>query len=270
MRRVLLSLVPLVPLVLVAAACGDDQSSEVPATDAPDPAGSPVAMLDGRTFLSTRVAGHELIDGTVIRLSFDDGSLSANTGCNQLFGDYRLDGDVLAAEALGQTLIACEDALMEQDTWLTGLLTGSPTVALDADELVLTSADGATVVTMLDRVVADPDRPLEGTRWVVESTISADAVSSIPSGATASITITEGTVAIESGCNTGSGSVTVGEDTLTFGPIATTARECENDLMDLEAAVFAALDGETTYEIEADVLTFRSGENGLVLRADES
>ncbi|TVR26401.1 MAG: META domain-containing protein [Ilumatobacter sp.] len=149
-------------------------------------------------------------------------------------------------------MMACEDALMDQDTWLAGLLTGSPAVALDADELVLTSADGVTVVTMLDREVADPDRPLEVTRWLLESTIS------------------EGTVAVESGCNTGSGSVTVGEDTLTFGPIATSARECESDLMDLEAAVFAALDGEATYEIEADVLTIRSGPDGLVLRADES
>jgi heat shock protein HslJ len=227
-------------------------------------------MLDGRTFLSTEVTGHELIDGTVIQLGFADGSLSANAGCNQLFGGYRLDGDILAADALGQTEMACEDALMEQDTWLSGLLTGSPTVALDADELTLTSADGATVVTMLDREVADPDRPLEGTRWVVESTISADAVSSIPSGATASITITDGTVAVESGCNTGSGSVTVGEDALTFGPIATTTRACEDDLMNLEAAVFATLVEEVTYAIEANVLTIRSGDAGLVLRADES
>lgn len=269
MRRLLLSLVPLVPLMLIVAACGDDQNSEVPVTDTPEPTSSPVAMLDGRTFLSTEVTGHELIDGTVIHLSFADGSLSANAGCNQLFGGYRLDGDVLVAEALGQTQMACEDSLMEQDTWLNGLLTGSPTVALDADELTLTSADGATVVAMLDREVADPDRPLEGTRWVVGSTISADAVSSIPSGATASITITEGTVAIESGCNTGSGSVTVGENALTFGPIATTTRACEDDLMGLEAAVFAALDGEASYEIEADVLTIRSGDAGLVLRADE-
>jgi heat shock protein HslJ len=266
-RRLLLSLVP---LTLIAAACGDDQSSEVPATDTPETTSSRAAMLDERTFLSTEVTGHELIDGTIIQLGFADGSLSANVGCNQLFGGYRLDGDVLAADALGQTEMACEDALMEQDTWLSGLLTGSPIVALDADELTLTSADGATVVTMLDREVADPDRPLEGTRWVVESTISADAVSSIPSGATASITITDGTVAVESGCNTGSGSVTVGEDALTFGPIATTTRACEDDLMNLESAVFATLVEEVTYAIEANVLTIRSGDAGLVLRADES
>jgi heat shock protein HslJ len=143
-------------------------------------------------------------------------------------------------------------------------------VALDADELTLTSADGATVVTMLDREVADPDRPVEGTRWVVEGTISADAVSSIPSGATASITITDGTVVVESGCNTGSGSVTVGEDALTFGPIATTTRACEDDLMNLESAVFATLVEEVAYAIDSNVLTIRSGDAGLVLRSDET
>lgn len=267
MRRLLLCLVP---LTLLASACGDDQSSEEPATDPPGTTSSPAAMLDGRTFLSTEVTGHELIEGTVIQLGFADDALSANAGCNQLFGGYRLDGDILAADALGQTEMACEDALMEQDTWLSGLLAGSPIVSLDADELTLTSADGATVVTMLDREVADPDRPLEGTRWVVESTISNDAVSSIPSDATASITITDGTVAVESGCNTGSGSVTVSEDALTFGPIATTKRACEDNLMNLESAVFATLVEEATYEIEADVLTIRSDDAGLVLRADES
>jgi heat shock protein HslJ len=70
-------------------------------------------MLDERIFLSTEVTGHELIDGTIIQLGLADGSLSANVGCNQLFGGYRLDGDVLAADALGQTQMACEDALME-------------------------------------------------------------------------------------------------------------------------------------------------------------
>lgn len=144
MRRLLLLLVP---LVVVAVACGDDQSPGAAGAD-PSSSGSPVTMLDGRTFLSTGVAGHELVDGTVVRLSFEDGSLSANVGCNKIFGGYRLDGDVLTAEALAQTRMACEDLLMEQDTWLMELLMGSPTVALEADALVLTSADGSTVVTM--------------------------------------------------------------------------------------------------------------------------
>jgi heat shock protein HslJ len=267
MRRVL---IPLTVVVLAAAACGGDDDSTPPATEAPTPTGAPVPTLDGRTFLSTEVTGHELVEGSVIRLSFANGSLSANAGCNTIFGGYRLEGDVLVAEALGQTEMACEEALMDQDMWLAELLTGSPTLSLDGDELVVSSSDGVTVVTMLDREVADPDRPLEGTRWIVESTIANDAVSSVPARATASITITDGTVAVETGCNTGSGSVEIGEGTLTFGPIASTARACEDELMALEAAVLAALDGEATYQIEADVLTIRASEAGLVLRAEES
>lgn len=267
MRRLLL---PLVPLALLAAACGDDKDASPPATQAPEPTGAPIPTLDGRTFLSTEVTGHELVEGSVIRLAFEEGSLSANAGCNQIFGGYRLEGANLVVDTLGQTEMACEDALMAQDTWLAELLSGSPTVALSGDELVLTSADGATVVTMLDREVADPDRPLEGTRWVLESIIANEAVSSIPTGATAAITIAEGTVEVEGACNSGSGSVEVGEGTLTFGAIASTMRACEDELMAVDDAIFATLAGEATYEIEADVLTIRAGDAGLVLRAEES
>ncbi len=270
MHRVFVALASLAVLGLVAAACGDDKDAVAPATEAPTPTGAPIPTLDGRTFLSTEVTGYDLVEGSVIRLAFEDGSLSANAGCNQIFGGYQLDGNVLVAGTLGQTQMACDEALMDQDMWLSELLSGSPTLALAGDELVLTSADGATVVTMLDREVADPDRPLEGTRWVVESTIANEAVSSVPAGAVASITITDGSVAVESGCNTGSGEVEVGEGTLTFGPIASTTRACEDELMQLETAVFAALAGEATYEIEADVLTIRAGDAGLVLRAEQS
>lgn len=267
MRRLLLASIP---LVLLAAGCGDDSDTNPPATQAPEPTGAPIPTLDGRTFVSTDVTGHELVEGSGIRLAFEEGSLSANAGCNQIFGGYRLDGETLVVDTLGQTEMACEDALMEQDMWLTELLSGSPSVALTGDELVLTSADGTTVVTMLDRKVADPDRPLEGTRWMVESTIANDAVSSLPAGATAAITITDGTVEVEGACNSGSGSVQVGDGTLSFGPIASTMRACEDELMAVDDAIFATLAGEATYEIDADVLTIRNGAAGLVLRAEES
>ena len=41
---------------------------------------------------------------------------------------------------------------------------------------------------MGDREVADPDRPLEGTRWVVDGIVAGDAVLSIPAGVTAALT----------------------------------------------------------------------------------
>ena len=223
--------------------------------------------LDGREFLSQSVEGHELVEGSTIRLGFADGSVSAQAGCNNIFGGYTLDGDVLVVDTLGTTEMACDPALMEQDTWLVEFLSARPTVALDGDTLTLTGADAT--ITLLDRTVADPDRPIEGTRWVVDGLAQNEGVSTVPIGVTAAMTITAGQAAVEAGCNTGSASVEVGETTLTFGPMALTRMMCGDDAMAVEQLVTQVLDGEVEYEIEADVLRLTNGDVGLHLRAEE-
>src|SRR4026209_2965778 len=55
------------------------------------------ASLDGRTFLSTDVTGTSLVPGSQVRLTFKDGSLSANGGCNSMTGDYTVAGDRLTS-----------------------------------------------------------------------------------------------------------------------------------------------------------------------------
>ncbi len=153
-------------------------STAPPTTTAPDPA----TQLDGRTYLSTAVTGYTLVDGTEIAVSFDGANISANGGCNTLGSTWSLEGDVLVVPEMRSTMMACEPAaLMDQDIWLSSVLTSRPTVALDGDTLTIT-AQGATV-TIVDKEAVDPDRPLEGTTWTLESTISADAVSSLPAGA---------------------------------------------------------------------------------------
>ena len=92
------------------------------------------------------------------------------------------------------------------------------------------------------------------------------------SGTPASITIADdGTVAVNTGCNTGSGSVEIGDDTLTFGPIATTMMACPPEQTELEASVVSVLQGEVSYEIDGSNMSLRSGEGadeiGLELTA---
>jgi heat shock protein HslJ len=160
--------------------------------------------------------------------------------------------------------MACEEPLMSQDAWIAAFLPGS-TPTLAGDTLTLSKDD--VTLTFLDDEVANPDQALEGTRWVVDGIITADAVSSVPLGATAALTFDAGTVNVEAGCNTGSGSYTLGEGSVTFGPIATTRMACADEAMALEAAVLQVLTGEATYEIDADTLTLRNGANGLTLKA---
>jgi heat shock protein HslJ len=184
-------------------------------------------------------------------------------------GGYRVVDGTLVVEQLATTEMGCPDELMDQDTWLADLLTAEPALAADGDQLTLTTA--STVLTLVDREVADPDRPLVGTSWRVDSLISDDAVSSVPAGAEASMTFGEdGTVQVSPGCNRGSGSYTQGEGTVTVGPLALTRMACQGPPDELERAVLEVLQaGELTVDITAASLTLTAGDKGLGLRADE-
>ena len=44
--------------------------------------------LDGQSFVSTAVNGYDVVPDGVIPISFEDGSISINEGCNTMFGGY--------------------------------------------------------------------------------------------------------------------------------------------------------------------------------------
>ena len=251
------SLAFLLTSTLLIGACTGGSSAP------PDGTGGP--GLDGRTFLSTGIEGRMLVAGSRIRIAFQDGQISASGGCNSMSGPYRIDGDRLVAGSLATTEMGCDEPLMAQDTWLADLL-GGATIALDGDTLVLTK--GSVRLTTEDREVADPDRPLLGTRWVVDGLISGDAVSSVPVGVTAALTFSDGRVEVEAGCNRGGGTAEVGDTAITFGPVALTKMACAPDAMAVEQVVATVLSGEVGYTIEAGSLTLDAGGVGLMLRAE--
>ncbi len=251
----------LLTTVLLLAACGTTTTG----------AGGSGVDLEGRTFLSTGVTedgtARELVADTRIQISFKDGSISVNAGCNTMFGDYELDGDTLVVGELAMTMMGCPDGLAEQDAWVGDLLAAGPTVAETDGTLTVTS--GTTVITLLDRKIADPDRPLVGTLWRVETLISNDAASSTPGGAEATLTFNEdGTVAVATGCNRGRGTFEQGEGTITISAVALTRMACQDERGELEQAVLKVIETPgLTATIEADSLTLTDGTTGLGLRA---
>lgn len=266
------------------AACGDpttEPADSVPTTAAstPDtstPGSTPMttpssdlaSALAGRAFLSQSATGITVAPGAALRIEFRDGQVSFSGGCNGHSGAATFDGDQLTVGPMMATMMACDQPLMEQDATVAALLNAGVTVQLDGDNLALTGADGARI-ELLDRVVADPDRPIEGTTWVVNGVISDESVSSGWGEAEATITIVDGQAQVNAGCNRGMASATVGEGTITFGPLALTKMMCDEDAMRLEAAVVAVLQGEVTFDVEAGNLTLMNGTNGLMLNAVE-
>jgi heat shock protein HslJ len=220
--------------------------------------------VDGKTYLSTEVKGALLVPGTRIRLAFKDGNLNANGGCNTMGGAYTITDGRLSAAQMFMTEMGCDEPRMQQDDWVARLLSGAA-ITLAGDTLTL--HEGAVQLTLVDQAVANPDRPVEGTHWVLDGIASGDAVSSVPAGVTASLLIANGRANVETGCNAGAGTVKVTAHELTFEPIALTKKACEPGSMAVERALVAVLAGTVGYTIDADVLAINAGKAGLTFRA---
>lgn len=255
-------------VLLLAAACGDP----APTARADQRSGDPW----GRDFLSTGVTekgqSRPLVAGTRIRLSFtDDGRIMAGAGCNSMGGQAEVrDGRLVVAD-LATTEMGCDPDRHAQDEWLARFLTSKPKVELSGSELTL-SGD-STEVRLRDREVADPDRPLRGTRWMVDTVIDGETASSVPEGADANIILgNDDDFGGSTGCNQMGGTAVVDEaaGTVAFRDVFATKIACDDDKMALEEAVLSVLDGEVTYTIKADRLTLsHPNGKGLGLHASQ-
>jgi heat shock protein HslJ len=239
--RTALALLTISAIALAACGSDDDTSGSAPTAD----------DLAGQAFESTDVEGYDLVEGSTIELGFETDALGARAGCNSLSGGYTISDGTLEVGAMASTMMACEDALMAQDQWLSEFLTSSPEITLDGDTLTLAGSDSTITLATVQPA------QLEGTTWIVSGTVANEAVTSSLVDSEASLTITDGEAQIDTGCNTGSSTVEVTDTTITFGPIALTLMACDEELTRLEASVVLALDGEVTYEINGDTLTIR-------------
>lgn len=227
------------------------------------------SALEGRTFLSTAVTDggepFDLVPDTQIRLAFADGQLSASAGCNSIGGTYRVDGGTLVFEGGGMTEMGCDPDRHAQDDWLSELLGSRPAISLAGNDLTITA--GGTVIGLLDREVAQPDLALAGTLWTVDALISGDAVSSVPDGASATLRFNDdGTVEVNTGCNSGQGGFEVDGAQLRFIEVTVTETACDGVRSALEAAVLPILGAdELTFAIDANRLTLMAGDAGLGL-----
>jgi heat shock protein HslJ len=215
--------------------------------------------LEGRTFVGDDVSvddqPYSLVKGSQLRVSFGDQNIGAQAGCNSMGGDASWAGGVLVVD--GKTLVmtemGCDEALMQQDTWFADVLTSKPTLSQSASTLTITS--GGTVIVLTDKEVALPDASLTGTLWRLDSIVSGDSASSVPSGVESTLELNDsGDLTADLGCNSGRGRYSARGNTLTIGPIATTRKTCTPPASEVEAAVLGLLQGDVSYSIDGDSL----------------
>lgn len=250
--------------VLLLAACAQPVDTGAGGADG--------GALAGRVFLSTGLVRdgkpYELVPGTRIRLSVDSANhLGASAGCNSMGADADFaGGTVHLSGGLATTEMACDPKLQAQDELVAGLLQADPRWELAGD--VLTLRTDTMELTMQDQETADPDRPLAGTHWQVDTVLDGQSAGSVPAGAEAYLEFADGKVQGSTGCNRLGGTAVVAGDTVTFTNVFTTKMACADDVNQLERAVLATLDGPVTWQVTADRLILTgAGGKGLQLRA---
>lgn len=93
------------------------------------------------------IAGGGVIDNSPASLQFlPEGRLAGNASCNRLIGNYSDNGGELSVEPAGTTMMACPEALMNQERKLLELLPRLTGYSIDDNAtLVLTTDDGDTL-----------------------------------------------------------------------------------------------------------------------------
>ena len=139
-----------------------------------------------------------------------------------------------------------------------------PSFLLDGEKLVLRTA--AAEIRFLDRKRADPDRPLEGTRWRMDGVFDGQVASSIaaPQG---ELVFSGGRVRFTGPCSDLEGAATVAGTTVTFGPLRTgPSRPCDPDQQRAQAEVARLLAGPVRATVAARTLRLEGpGGRGVTL-----
>jgi heat shock protein HslJ len=246
-------------LTLTMTACADDGE---------DGGSADGGTLEGVTWVLQRDSIGELIADAPaaarVDLLIEGDQASGTSGCNLYFGDVQIDGSAITFGTLGGTQMACEQPLMDLEVAYFAALGVVSEYEVSADQLVLTGDD---VRLVFDAEAPPEPLPLVGTVWTLEALVTGtDAVSSPIAGTEVTIDFTEdGSASGSGGCNSFNTSYEIEGDTIGFGPIASTAMACEQDVSDQEAAVFSALESAATYEIVGEVLTLNDADGGFLV-----
>lgn len=216
-----------------------------------------IAYIDANGQLTIPVRD---VDATVM---FQDGQLSGNTGCNNYFGSYTVDGNTLTiAEPLGSTMMACPDPLMAQEQAVLTNLASAASYQLVANQLQIFDANGQVVLAFEPLAMAS----LTGTNWSATMINNGrGAVSGLVEGTEVTAVFGEdGTVSGSAGCNRYTGSYQVDGANITIGPLVSTMMMCvDPEVMTQEAAYLAALENSATFAITGDALELRAADGAL-------
>jgi heat shock protein HslJ len=258
-RTVIVVLVALLTACARFAPGADGSASPEPSAGAPDLAGAWV-LRQGRG------SDGEIVvpDDYRITLIFTGDEIGGQA-CNHYGGDYQLSADgTLRLGVMSMTEMACAEPMMTAEAAYHAALNEVRSVARAGDVLTLSGEGTELVFELLPPV---PDAALQGTRWVLESLVSGDAVSSVQGDAWL-VLEPDGTMTGSTGCRDLSGRYVVRGDQVAWTDLRADG-ECGARLEQQDRAVLGVLE-QPIVTVEGDRLTLMlpNGE-GLAFRAAE-
>jgi len=107
------------------------------------------ALLEGGTWKLTSLVQADAVSsvpgGVPATMQFQDGKVSAFTGCNNASGSYKVDGQTIAFDSVSVTYKACGPDEMAAEKAVLGVLAGQVKYRIDRSSLILTNAKGEGV-----------------------------------------------------------------------------------------------------------------------------
>lgn len=201
------------------------------------------------------------------QLSFAEGRVSGNVGCNSFSGGYSLAEDRLTIDPrMAMTMMACEESLMALEQAITTHLAAVTGYRQAGPTLELLASDGTTLI-LLEALV---ETPLVGVTWRLDTYNNGkDALVSMVKGTEITLALTpDGTLSGSDGCNRYMSGYTLDEGRLMIGPIATTRMACRGPqaVAEQAAAYAAALGLVRGYRIEGEQLWLTTEDGATAAR----
>jgi len=195
-----------------------------------------------------------------ITAEFQGDRVVGSAGCNNYFGAYEVSGDRLTLGPIGSTMMACEDAVNEQEREYLGALENAISYRVMGDQLQLSNAGGMTILIFMK---VRP-MPLAGTTWQLRfyNNDRKALVSALVGTELTAVFGADGSLTGSGGCNRYTALYQVEGDAVTIGPAATSRMMCADPegVMAQESAYLAALESAAAYRIEGDKLTMTNAE----------
>jgi heat shock protein HslJ len=229
------------------------------------------ASLAGTNWVVQELRGQSLAAGSAITLNFTADQISGSAGCNGYGGSYEAQGDQLTLGEIIRTMMYCENpagVMDQEDDYLAALDTvGRYRTA--GDRLELLDRAGQVVVALAP-APPPPTVALEGTEWVLTAFLSRDTAASALNGTEITLRLEGGKVSGTAGCNSYTGSYTLQDGTVAFGPMASTRMYCQDPagVMDQEGQYLDLLQRATSFGLDGSTLTLSTADgDGLVFSA---